>query len=146
MRACMVVVTMVALAGVACVGPARDDASYSSKSGRTADSALSAVNTARLAADVGTRGLAFGPYLSVTISGAEESLRSTQSAFDGIQPPDATADALRNQLDPMLTDAVNTLTQLRIAVRRNEVARLGAIAAPLQPLAQTLDTFSKEHP
>jgi hypothetical protein len=140
------VAIIAALVCAACVGPARSTETYSSKSGATAEGVLSAVNTARLAAHIGSGGLAFGPYVSVTISGAEDSARFTQGVFDSIQPPDAASDQIRHQLDPILTDAVNALGQLRIAARRNEMQRLDEIAAPLRMVSKQLDRFAKEHP
>ena len=53
------------------ISPARTFDAYEHKAKDTAESALSAVQTARLGARVGTDGDAFGPYVSVLFSEAE---------------------------------------------------------------------------
>ena len=50
---------------------ARTKDDYAHKAKDTAESALSSVQTARLAAQVGSRGDAFGPYVSVLLSESE---------------------------------------------------------------------------
>jgi hypothetical protein len=134
------------LISVACVAPARNTSTYSSKSGQTATTVLSAVNTAHLASDLAGQHRAFVPSTAVTIAGSEESARSAQGTFDSIQPPDPESDQIRAQLDPLLARAVDLITQLRIVARRGELDRLPAIAAPLEGVAASLDRFAEEHP
>src|SRR3954452_22257973 len=87
------------------VGPARTEGKYEGKAVTTAESALSAVNTVRIAARTASRDHAFGPYLSVLISEQEDALSGVQGTFDSIQPPDGKSDALRDDLDELLADA-----------------------------------------
>ena len=54
------------------VGPARTFDAYEGKAVTTAEAALSAAETVRLAAETAGLGHAFGPYLSVLISGQED--------------------------------------------------------------------------
>ena len=144
----MVCLPVVAGAG-ACtphpVGPARTFDSYEGKAVTTAESALSAVETVRLAAETGGKGNAFGPYLSVLISDQEESLSGVQGTFGSIQPPDADADALRAELDEVLGDALDHVADVRIAARRGRTTTLPAVAAPLVEDARSLERFVVEH-
>src|SRR5437588_184085 len=74
----LVVLSLLGLLATRCiphpVGAARTYGKYESKARTTAKSALSNVATVRLAAQIASKGNAFGPYLSVLISDAEEAL------------------------------------------------------------------------
>ncbi|MGZ4154983.1 MAG: hypothetical protein ACXVQ0_10940, partial [Actinomycetota bacterium] len=61
MRRAATVIVCLGLAG--CVAPARSYGAYEGKAVATAQTALSAVSTAMLAARVGARGDAFAPYV-----------------------------------------------------------------------------------
>jgi hypothetical protein len=127
------------------VGPARTYGKYEGKAVTTADAALSAVNTVRLAARTGSTDHGFGPYLSVMLSEQEGSLAGVQGTFDSIQPPDGRADDLRDELDELLADALDHVTAVRLAVRRGELPRLARVAAPLTEDAAKLRAFSEAH-
>lgn len=127
------------------VGPARTYEKYEGKAVTTAESALSAVETVRLATDSGARGNGFGPYLSVLVSDQEDALAGTQGTFASVQPPDEKADELRDELDQLLTDALDHVSKVRIAVRRGELERLGEMGAPLAGDADALRRFKEAH-
>ena len=127
------------------ISPARNFDAYEHKAKDTAESALSAVETARLGARVGTDGDAFGPYVSVLFSEAEEGASKAHATFDSVQPPDDHADRLRRQLGVLLTQTDDHLSALRIAARRSELDRLSALAEPLGPLSRKLDRFISSH-
>jgi hypothetical protein len=127
------------------VGPARTFSTFEGKATNTAESALSRVQTARLAADAAGEGNAFGPYVSVLISDQEEALSGLQGTFGSIQPPDAQSDALRTELNRLLGDALDHVARVRIAARRGELDRLPALATPLRNDAVMLQRFVEEH-
>jgi hypothetical protein len=127
------------------VGPARTYAKYEGKATTTAESALSAVVTASLAAEAGGRGNAFGPYLSVLLSEMEETASALEGTFASIQPPGPKADELRQELEAVLSDAVDGLGELRIAVRRGELRRLPEVAEPLTDVVKRLGEFLQAH-
>jgi hypothetical protein len=150
-RRCRPIVTLAAaLAALAgCtphpVGPARTSASFEGKAVTTAESALSAVESVRLAARTGSEGHGFGPYLSVLVSEQEELLAGVQGTFDSIQPPGEGADELRSELDDLLRGALAPVADVRIAARRGELAGLAEAAAPLGDDSEALDRFIEEH-
>ncbi len=146
MRRLALLVACVPLALAACVGPARSFTAYEGKAGATAETALSAVQTARLTAENATRGRAFGPYVSVVLSESEEQASSAQGLFDSIQPPDAPSDDLRTELDAILDHAIEVLADLRITARRHRLDLLRAIARPLKDVAADLVAFTEAHP
>ena len=127
------------------VGPARSYGTFEGKATNTAESALSRVQTVRLAADTAGDGNAFGPYAAVLISDQEDALVGLQGTFGSIQPPDYRSDVLRTQLNGLLSDAVDDVARVRIAARRGELDQLPAIATPLSKDALGLQRFVEEH-
>ncbi|HLM17678.1 MAG TPA: hypothetical protein VK549_07645, partial [Acidimicrobiia bacterium] len=97
--------------------------------------------TARLTAGVGTRGDAFGPYVSVVLSESDDAVAKAQGSYDRIQPPDAWSDATRARLGRLLDRSGDVVSQLRIVARRGELDRLERLARPLRPLAAKLQRF-----
>jgi hypothetical protein len=143
MRRSWVAVLVVGVA--ACTGPVRSDNVYESKAGRTAETVVGAVETARLAVDAGGGGKAYGRYLVQVLAEAEEDAGAAQGTFDAIQPPDRRADRLRDRLDQLLTEATSTLAELRIAARRGRTAELPRLAAPLGKVAEQLHAFAEAY-
>jgi hypothetical protein len=143
------VLVLLTLLGTRCiphpVGATRSYSKYESKARTTAKSALSNVETVRLAAQTATKGNAFGPYLSVLISDAEEAISGVQGTFDSIQPPNEEADKLQQDLDPLLSDALDHVRDVRVAVRRGELSDLDDQAQPLDDDAQKLGQFQEQH-
>jgi ABC-type transporter Mla subunit MlaD len=80
----------------------------------------------------------------VLLAGAEADASSVQSQFDSVQPPSARADAMRKKLDDLLSQALDTLGQLRITVRRGELDQLAEVAKPLEPVEKALTALSEE--
>jgi hypothetical protein len=143
----LAVAVMVLVVGVALVKglhpatPARTADDYRHKAKDTAESVLSAVQTARLASQVGSRGDAFPPYVSVLLSESETAAAGAQGSFARVQPPDAQSDATRDRLGRMLDRADQLLSRLRITARRGDMDHLSRQAVPLRPLARQLARF-----
>jgi hypothetical protein len=135
----------VLLAATACVAPARSFDAYEGKAVDTADSALSAVETGRLAAVTAGDDDSFATTLSVVLADAESDASGARSIFESIQPPDARSDRLRTQLDAMLDRAVDDLSRLRVTVRRGEISALPRMAQPLAAVSRDLQAFSNAH-
>jgi hypothetical protein len=129
----------------ACVAPVRTPKVYEAKAAKTAEEARSAVESARLFVETGARGRAFAPYLSIAIAEAEKDASGAAGAFDSMQPPDHESDQIREELDALLTEATSVISELRIAVRRGQLADLVSIARPLAELSKKLDRFLEEH-
>jgi hypothetical protein len=121
--------------------PARTRDDFAHKSKETAESVLSSVKTPRLAARVGTRGDAFGPYVSVLLSKSEDAVAKAQDSFDRIQPPDAWSDATRTRLGRLIVRSGDIVSQLRITARRGDLERLERQARTLRPVAARLGRF-----
>jgi hypothetical protein len=129
----------------ACTGPVRSTNVYESKAGATAETVASAVETARLAVQAGSQDQASGRYLAQVLAEAEEDAGAAEGTFDAIQPPDRRADELRDHLDELLSQATDTLAELRIAARRGHTSELAEQAAPLAGLADQLHAFAERY-
>jgi hypothetical protein len=127
------------------LGPARTLGKYRGKAANTAEAAGSDVVTVHTVAQAASHGNAFGPYTAVVLSDAEESLGGVQSSFDSIAPPDSSADALRTELDGLLSDALDHVSAVRIAARRGQLAHLETVARPLLDDARKLQSFVDAH-
>jgi hypothetical protein len=138
-------IALVLLAATACVAPARSFDAYEGKAADTADSALSAVETGRLAAETAGRDDSFATTLSVVLADAESDASGARSIFESIQPPDTRSDQLRTQLDAILGRAVDGLSRLRITARRGEISALPRVAQPLAAVSHDLEAFSNSH-
>ena len=137
----VLVVAVALIVGLKPMTPARTRDDYAHKAKDTAESVLSSVQTARLAARVGTDGDAFGPYVSVLLSESEDAAAKAQGSFDRVQPPDDWSDATRNRLGRLLDRSNDGLSRLRISARRGELERLARQAKPLGRLATQLRAF-----
>jgi hypothetical protein len=138
-------IALVLLAATACVAPARSFYAYEGKAVDTADSALSAVETGRLAAETAGRDDSFATTLSVVLADAESEATGARGIFESIQPPDPRSDALRSQLDAILVRAVDGLSRLRITARRGDISALPRVARPLAAVSHDLEAFSNAH-
>jgi hypothetical protein len=136
---------LVLLAATACVAPARTYDAYEGKAVDTADTALSSVETGRLAAVTAGEDHSFATTLSVVLADAESDASGARSIFESIQPPDPRSDELRAQLDTILDRAVDGLARLRITVRRGEISALPRVAEPLAAVSHDLQAFSNAH-
>jgi hypothetical protein len=129
-----------------CVGPATTVSAYTGKALHAAQAAESEVQTVRLAVDQNLKGKLQQAYLETMLSDSEDAMSSVENSFDSIQPPDnAVADKLRDDLDKLLSDSSDTLSQLRIEARRQDADQMAQLLSSLKPLAAKLDDFSKEH-
>jgi hypothetical protein len=129
----------------ACGGVTNPAAAYEDDAAATADSVGATVETARLAVEIAREDRAFAPYLAIVLGEAERDAAATGDHFAAIQPPDDGSDRLREEVLSMVDDGGSLLSELRIAVRRDELERLPGIAAPLRDLGDRLARFAEEH-
>jgi hypothetical protein len=137
---CVVVVSVLVSS---CAGSARTPTAYRLKARNSADAALSAVETATLAARLVREKRAFSTYVSVVLDSAERDATATQSTFASIQSPSRASDQLREQVNQVLNDAADAISKMRIAARRDERADLLRAAQSLPKLADELQRFSE---
>jgi light-regulated signal transduction histidine kinase (bacteriophytochrome) len=146
MRGSKAAVGVALLASTACVGPARTHNDFQLKAKSTAETTLSAVGTTQLVVRLAADDRAFANYLSVLIGDAEEEATSAQATFDSIQPPNEDSDALRSQLDELLSTANDAIAEVRIAVRRGQLSEVATDADELAQIAKDLNSFIESQP
>jgi hypothetical protein len=127
-----------------CLGPARTDDDYRLKAKSSAETALSAVGTARLVTKLAKDDRAFANYLSVLIGDAEEEAAGALDAFSSIQPPSEHSDALRDDASTLLSDANDEIASVRIAVRRGQLEQAALQDHALERIAARLERFVAE--
>lgn len=127
------------------IGSARNGGIYEAKAARSANSALSAVDTVRLVADAVSNGKAFGTYASVAVDQQEDALTEIATLFRSVQPPDAESLRLREELNGLLDSARVHLTAVRIEIRRGDLATASTVAAALEVDAGALEAFAEAH-
>jgi hypothetical protein len=128
---------------VGCVGPARTATDYKLKARSSAKSALSAVETAQLAAKLVRENKTFATSVNVVLDSAERDASSVESTFSSIQPPHEDLDELRDNVDTTLTDAGDTISSMRIAARRHAWDNLLHAARNLPRIARELQRESE---
>jgi hypothetical protein len=140
--ALLLAASLLALGG--CVAPARSDSAYEARAAETAKTALAQVQTARLAIRAAAARKATAPYLSVLLSDTETTLSEVTDTFASIQPPSPTSDDLRDKLGKVLSDAEDTLSALRITIRRGQVSMLREVGRPLDKSASDLAAYVRK--
>jgi hypothetical protein len=129
----------------ACVGSARGETDYQKKAVATTEHVRSSVRTVQLVIHAAAEDDAFGPFLSRVISQAEDDASSALNGFDTIQPPDDTADQLRDDVDQIASDSIDLLAEARIAIRRGDLDGLIELAEPLAEAGDNLERFGQDH-
>jgi hypothetical protein len=133
------------LLACSCVGPSRSDGDFELKAANTAKAVASALDTALLAADGASSGKLTSNYVSVVLGEAETDASAAQATFDSYQPPSATADALRKDVDDLLSNAVDGVVALRITARRGQLDRLHTISVQLKPVSTALEQVQEKY-
>jgi hypothetical protein len=127
------------------VGPARTFDVYEGKAATTAASALSSVETVRLAARTGADDHGFGGFLGQVVADQEDVLSGVEGTFLSIQPPDGRADRVREELGDLLASSLDHIAEVRVAIRRGQLHDLLEVGAPLGEDAEGLRRFLEDH-
>ncbi|WP_460599758.1 hypothetical protein [Flexivirga lutea] len=127
---------MLALAGCATPSPTMSD--YQTKTRTTARAVAGIVATTRTGAQAWHDGKMMKAYADTMVSHAEDDVGSIVSTYDSRQPPTEAAIQLKDKIDKPLQAASSSLTDLRIALRRND--RQG-VAQSIKDLAAPLKTL-----
>lgn len=135
---------LLSLATAACTAPAPSTSSYRDHAEQTVSDLLSAVRTGVLVADLAEEDRAFAPYLDVNTSGAEDSARSISDTFGVLQPPAPDSDELRETLTGLCDTAVGDLSDLRVALRRDDAEGVAEAAEGLRGTASELTALQEE--
>jgi hypothetical protein len=114
---------------------------YRTDAQKAASGSLSAVRTTVLAGRAELAGNLVGLYLTATLDDAADGARTTQSNLAGQSPPDGASRSLRDQVAPMLAQAVAGIGDVSVAVDSGDDAALSAALDRLSALGDKLDAF-----
>src|SRR5437764_9753402 len=128
----------------ACASPAVNDAGYRGKAVHSADEMAGIVASAQYAARLRLDGRVPHTVADTVVSDAEQDAQGVLSAFDSRQPPDDRSDRLRKKADGPLGDAGDELTDLRVAVRREDREQVLAALAALERTVPRLQKVSDQ--
>jgi hypothetical protein len=138
----LLAMALIAVALSGCASPAWSGASYHGKAIRSAKDMSSAVATAQIAAKQYLDGRLTSQAADTIVSDAEQDAQGVLSAFGTRQPPDDASRKLFEAVDPVLQQAANDLTDLRIALRADDqegiskaLDELAAVSPKVQRLA-----------
>jgi len=112
---------------------------------KTAQGALSAVRTARLAGQAQLDGRMLDTTLSPVLDNAVEGVATAQQELAGTPAADPAEATVRDQLARLLDEAARTVGALVAAVDRNDDAAAGSAVTALGPLGDRLDDFLQGH-
>jgi hypothetical protein len=128
---------------VACAGPTLDDEDMRSQASRSAGSAVSALQTMKLAVQSQLDGKAWWRFTDVTVTDVETTLSTIESTLSSRQPPSAdSARATRTVVD-VLGNASDLAREIRIATRDHDDVRLRRLVREVQPISRHLSQLEE---
>ena len=137
-----------AVAGIllaSCVAPALSEAAYRSKAAKTAEDAVSALESLRLALSSEIEHDLPSNPVDVAIRDQEDILGSVAGTFAAVQPPNAAMDRLRGDVLDPLQNAQSLVEQARIEFRRGRFERAKELIDKTGPLSRKLDDIATRY-
>lgn len=135
---------VLALGSAGCTAPALTADAYRDDARQTTGDLLSAVRTGTLVAELAEDDRAFQPYLEVSAKDAEDSARSLTDTFGSLQPPSPSCDGLRDEVTDLSDAAVHGLSDLRVALGREDRDGVAGAAEALRGTADALAGLQEE--
>jgi hypothetical protein len=111
---------------------------------QVADSAYVAVSTAQMTVRAQLDGKVTGRYTTAALQDATDAVAGAWKQFAAVAPVDDATTAMRDELGPVLLDAVRTLGDLVAAEDQGAAATAAALPA-LGPVADDLSDFLERH-
>jgi hypothetical protein len=132
---------VIACAG--CAGPTLTDHAMRSQASRSAESAVSEVETIRLAVQTQLDGNAWWQFTDILVTDSETALSSIESTLSSRQPPSDETAQVRNTVVAALGDAVDLAAATRIAVRSHDDSRLEQLVSDLGDMSNRLSKLEE---
>jgi hypothetical protein len=130
------VLALALLAG--CVPASPDNDTYKGKVSVTLGGALSEVATVQTILETLDQGKLFRPAAIAQMRASQSSLDTNSGAFNEVNQP-RDLDPLYQQTNSLLSAAIDTLHEARLAIERHQVSRYAGIADDLGKIAEKLD-------
>jgi hypothetical protein len=112
-----------------------------SQASRSAGSAVSEVETIRVAVTTQLDGGAWWRFTDVVVTDAERALSTIESTLDSRQPPSEASGAARARVVDALSRASDLATDVRIAVREHDTRQLETMLTDLGQISDELSSL-----
>jgi hypothetical protein len=119
--------------------------SYRQEAIAAAQQTLDATGTAMLLGESDLEGDLLPMYLTEGLSTAQLEAATALEALLGAEIPDENAQAIRDQLQPVFTDATATIGTLAAALDADDTERAATAISRLRPLHETLRRFVQDN-
>ena len=133
---------LLAVTTTGCVGPTTSDAAVRRQAVLSTEAAASELSTADLAVRTQLAGEAWWPYTDVVVTAAEGTVSTVEQTFASRQPPRTTGPLYVHTGDA-LGRAADLVTDLRLAVRREDTAELRRLLRDVRPVLRRLDAVAR---
>jgi len=121
-----------------CAGPTLTDHAMRSQASRSAEAAVSEIETIKLAVQTQLDGDAWWRFTDVVVTDSETALDSVESTLASRQPPSSETAATRSMVVSALGDAVDLAARTRIAVRQHDESQLEELLPDLDDMSSQL--------
>jgi hypothetical protein len=128
-----------------CTAPAFNESQYRSKVANTAESAVSVIETVRLALDDATRHTLPIAPIDVTVSAQEDIIGAVAGTFSSVQPPTEEMDALRTKVLDLLAEAQTKVETARIELRRGDLDEAFSTIEEAAEVSTELDEIASRY-
>jgi hypothetical protein len=135
--------TALALVLTACAGPTPTESALTTQAESSLRAMVSQLRTGELAARTRLAGRSTWPFCDVVVTDAESSAGSVESTFSSRQPPTRGSDPLYDRTSRQLADSLDLLTDLRIAVRRRDVASVRRTVGEMTTQSDRLESAAE---
>jgi hypothetical protein len=132
---------LVASSVVGCAGPTLDSEDMRSQASRSAGSAVSALQTMKLAVQAQLDRKAWWRFTDVTVTDAETTLSTIESTLSSRQPPSPGSARVTNDVLDVLGNASDLARKIRIATRDHDDARLRQLMRQLPTISSSLSAL-----
>ena len=133
---------LLAVTTTGCVGPTTSDAAVRRQAVLSTEAAASELSTADLAVRPQLAGEACRAYTDVVVTAAEGTVSTVEQTFASRQPPRTTGPLYVHTGDA-LGRAADLVTDLRLAVRREDTAELRRLLRDVRPVLRRLDAVAR---
>jgi hypothetical protein len=126
-----------------CVGPTTNETALRKQASMSAQSAVSELETVELVTRTRIRGNAWWAYTDLTVTSSEKAIGTIADTFGSRQAPSPSLDSLYERVSGALSDAADLVTQVRVAVRRHDVAQLRKLDKRLAEMSSRLQKLEQ---
>jgi hypothetical protein len=122
-----------------CAAPTLTDKALTEEAKSSTQGMVSELHTSGLVAKAQIDGKTWWRYADVVVTDAETSATTVASDFSSRQPPTSDSDDVYGKTSSALADAAELITELRVAVRRHDLAEVRKVRARVERAADELE-------